>query len=254
MMGRMISLEGIDGSGKSTAAKALVKMLTDFGYDVINTREPGGTLIAEEIRNLILHKRDSEQIVPMTELLLFAAARAQHIETLIKPAVAAGKIVVCDRFADSTFAYQGTGRGYEKEVLALEQMVHKDFEPDYTLFFDVTLKESIQRIEKRVDISNRLDDEAKIFKVKVFEGYQTRYIKHQKRMVKINAMQPIEMVQDQVKKWVINTFINENKLQKNSVHFNEQNLQLACVMGLSGTPEQKEEARLFLTNFVTNIN
>lgn len=209
----MISLEGCDGSGKSTGAKFLVEMLREKGYDVIHTREPGGTVIAEEIRNLLLNKREGEQIVPMAELLLFNAARAQHIEAVIKPALEAGKIVVSDRFSDSSYAYQGIGRGFVGEMIDLEHLVHKDFEPNYTLFFDVTLEESIRRISSRPELANRLDSETLAFKEKVFKGYNIRFAQHRHRMYKIDAMQSIENVNEQITFWV-NKIIKENSCLK----------------------------------------
>lgn len=212
MIGKLIVLEGPDGSGKSTAAQGLVKFLRDKGYDVILTREPGGTFIAEEIRSLILTERKDEQMVPMTELLLFAAGRAQHIATVIKPAIAEGKIVVCDRFSDSTYAYQGTGRGYIDEVLALENLVHKGFEPDYTLFFHVTLEESIARLNSRLNESNRLDVESIEFKTKIFNGYNKRYKDKQYRMHSIDAMVSISKVLEQVSDWVNNKFVPGNPI------------------------------------------
>lgn len=202
MKGVFINFEGADGSGKSTAAKTLVEILKSKGYDVLLTREPGGTVVAEEIRNLLLTKRENEQVLPMTELLLFAAARAQHVEALIKPALDQGTIVISDRFSDSTFAFQGNARGYTKEVLELEEFVQKGFNPDYTLFFDVTLEESINRILKRPEAPNRLDSEGLMFKKKVFEGYQIRKNQFPERFHVIDAMQSIEMVNQQLVVWV----------------------------------------------------
>ena len=204
-----ITIEGIDGSGKSTGSKFLVTLLREKGYDVIHTREPGGTVIAEEIRNLLLTIREGEQIMSMTELLLFNAARAQHIEAVIKPALEAGKIIVSDRFSDSSYAYQGVGRGFIGDVLELERIVHKGFEPNYTLFFDVTLEESIKRISSRPELANRLDDETLAFKEKVFKGYNIRFAQHRHRMYKIDAMQSIDNVNDQITFWV-NKIIKEN--------------------------------------------
>lgn len=212
--GLFLTFEGPDGSGKSTAAKYLVDKLKSKDFDVYYTREPGGTLVAEKIRDIILSKKIDEEISPMTELLLFAAARAQHIEKVIKPKMDQGTIVVSDRFSDSSFAYQGLGRGFIREVLALEDMVHQGFEPDYTLFFDVTLEESIRRISLRPEASNRLDDEGIIFKSKVYEGYTIRFEQNQHRMYKIDAMQDISGVQDQIDQWINKTLIQRRVNKK----------------------------------------
>lgn len=209
--GMMISFEGIDGSGKTTASRYFVDSLRNKGFDVYQTREPGGTLIAEEIRNLILKKRTDETICSMSELLLFAAARAQHIEKVIKPKMENGFIVVCDRFSDSTFAYQGLGRGYTKDVLALEKMVHHNFEPDYTLFLNVTLDESIKRIASRDEITNRLDDESIAFKARVYDGYHQRLKAHKHRMHLIDAMQDLDSVRKQLDAWINTTLIQTRK-------------------------------------------
>lgn len=200
--GYFISLESLDGAGKTTAAKYLVEQLKAKDFDVYQTREPGGTIIAEEIRELILAKRLEEEMCPLTELLLFAAARAQHIENVIKPELDQGKIVITDRFSDSTYGYQGTGRGYVKEVLALEKLVHNGFEPDCTLFFDITLDESIRRISTRPEIANRLDNESIKFKARVAEGFKQRFDQYKHRMYRIDAMQSIENVQLQLDNWV----------------------------------------------------
>ena len=209
--GLFITFEGNDCSGKSTACKYLVQSLKDKGFDVYHTREPGGTVVAEEIRNLILNKREDENICAMTELLLFAAARAQHIEKVIKPKMEEGIIVVCDRFSDSTFAYQGFGRGYVKDVLALEKMVHQNFEPNYTLFLNATLEECIKRMAKRDEIANRLDDESIAFKARVYEGYHKRYQLHKHRMHLIDAMQNIDGVNKQIDAWINTKFIQSRK-------------------------------------------
>src|ERR1700693_377754 len=122
-IGAMISLEGSDGAGKSTNAKHLVTFLKEKGYEVVTSREPGGTPIGEQLREVLLSSDSSMTL--MCEILMLAAVRAQHIEQLIKPAIAAGKIVVCDRFQDSSYAYQGMGRNAVEDVLAVEKLVLK---------------------------------------------------------------------------------------------------------------------------------
>jgi dTMP kinase len=207
--GKLITIEGPDGSGKSSSIATIVRVLQSHGYDVVTSREPGGTPTGEEIRKVILNL----DMHPTCELLLFAASRAQHLHTKILPALEAGQIVVCDRFADSSYAYQGIGRGFVDDVNHLEQFVLKGFEPDYTLFFDVTLEESARRLGLRAGQdgeSNRLDTEAYAFKQRVYDGYQQRYHANPHRMHLIDAMQSMEMVQLDVAMWVKTVFIGEN--------------------------------------------
>lgn len=208
MQGKLITLEGCDASGKSTNLPYLAELLKSKGYLVDCTREPGGTLVGEKIRDLLL----GEQMTPMAELLLFAAARAEHIETFIKPALAAGYIVLCDRFADSTYAYQGVGRGYNNSVLALETMVHSGFEPNHTLFFDVTLAESQKRLIARTEQFDHFDAETIAFKTKVHQGYQTRFQQNKHRMHRIDAMLSPNWVQVQIKDWVNKIFVPANPI------------------------------------------
>ncbi len=214
MIGKLISLEGPDGSGKSTNGKHLAAALRKAGYDVVETREPGGTDVGEEIREVLLRKRGllEEQIDPMTELLLFIASRAQHINKKLKPMLAAGKIVITDRFCDTSYAYQGYGRGLIGKYLELEKMVHDQFFPDYTLFFNVTLPTSERRLIARTNESNRLDDETLAFKRACFDGYQIRLKNEAHRMHVIDAeLEPIE-VQKQVEYWVNWHFIPANPI------------------------------------------
>lgn len=201
--GIFISCEGSDGSGKTTNVKLLVARLRELGHDVVYTREPGGTPLGEEIRKLLLNN----PMAPMTEILLFCASRAEHLAQLIMPSLALGKIVVCDRFSDSTFAYQASGRGWYKEVEQMEKFVHGDFEPDYTLFFDVTLEESLHRLKERsgdkLDVfeSERID-----FRTRVYQGYQSRLKEKHHRMVRIDAMPSPEDVAKQVVDWANSVF------------------------------------------------
>jgi len=160
MRGVFISLEGPDGAGKTTTADYIEQLLSEVGYVVIRTREPGGTELSEMIRKLLL----SEEMCSKTELLLFAASRAEHLERKIKPAIEEGKIILCDRFADSSFAYQGYGRGLLEDVKLLEEYVLNGFEPDYTIFFDIPLEVSLERLAFRFNQQDRLDKEMRDFK------------------------------------------------------------------------------------------
>src|SRR5256885_536485 len=134
MRGRFITLEGIDGAGKSTQTDYVAQLLRGPGAELVITREPGGTALGEQLRQLVLH----QPMTPRTETLLVFAARAQHIEAVIEPALSAGRWVLCDRFTDATYAYQGGGRGVgEEDIAALERWVHAQLQPDLTLLFDV---------------------------------------------------------------------------------------------------------------------
>jgi dTMP kinase len=195
--GVFITLEGPDGSGKTTNVDYLAEQVRQLGYDVILTREPGGSDIGEDIRTLVINKR----MPAMAELLLMYASRADHVEELIKPALRAGKIVISDRFADSTFAYQGHGRGLRAETLAIEEIVLKGFEPDWTLYFDVSLGTSLARLAARSGKSDRFDQEDVAFRQKLYNGYQERFTAHQDRMYKIDAELTPEEVRDQVRRF-----------------------------------------------------
>ena len=146
--GYFITLEGIEGAGKSTAVQFLAEYLRKAKIDFILTREPGGTEIAEKIRGVILDHYQ-ETMHPDTEMLLYFAGRAQHFNQIIVPALKRGQWVICDRFTDATYAYQGGGRGLSQEKIAiLEQWVQGDLRPDYTLLFDVTVSTGLSRIKK----------------------------------------------------------------------------------------------------------
>ncbi|RPE71876.1 thymidylate kinase [Pacificibacter maritimus] len=152
-----ISFEGVDGSGKSTQAKLLAQKLIDMGYDVVLTREPGGSIGAEEIRALVL-EGDPDRWSAETELLLFTAARRDHLEKTIRPALKAGKIVICDRFADSTRVYQGTTRG---DLLARVNALHETMigvEPDMTILVDIDPKLGLSRAKSRQTVEERFED------------------------------------------------------------------------------------------------
>jgi dTMP kinase len=147
--GKFITLEGTEGVGKSTNVTAVVECLEAAGLAVVVTREPGGTELAEAIRELLLGVRD-EPMAKMTELLLVFAARAQHIAQVITPALAAGKWVVCDRFTDATYAYQGGGRGFDDDVISqLETLVQGQLRPDMTVYLDVSVEVAASRIAAR---------------------------------------------------------------------------------------------------------
>lgn len=209
-LGKLITCDGPDGGGKSTQLKILAEYLKAKGYDVITSREPGGTPLGEELRKILLGSVMSID----TEIMLFAAIRAEHMAALIKPAIVSGKIIVCDRFSDSTFAYQGCGRGRERDVELLEEFVLDGFEPHYTLFFDVTLEESNKRISSRNVTRDRFEKEQIEFKKRVYHGYLLRYLENPHRMHRIDANKPLEDVSTDVKEWVDNVFIPGNPIEQ----------------------------------------
>lgn len=173
MNGRLITLEGGEGAGKSSNLAWLAERLRAAGITVTVTREPGGTELAERIRQVLLAPGD-EPMADLTELLLMSAARAQHLATLIRPALARGDWVLCDRFLDATWAYQGAGRGLDYDDLAiLEQVVLKGLSPDRTLLFDVPVEQGLARAGKR-SAPDRIEREALEFFERVRTCYQQR--------------------------------------------------------------------------------
>ncbi|MGH9945698.1 MAG: dTMP kinase [Pyrinomonadaceae bacterium] len=173
MQGKFITFEGIDGSGKSTQLRMLAGNLRASGVDFITTQEPGGTPLGRRLRETFLETEES--VAPIAELLLFAADRAQHVELLIKPSLAEGRIVFSDRYADATFAYQGAGRGFaEESVNQVIELATGGLKPDLTLYFDITVERAIARMSEREDsetIKNRMDRETAEFYTRVRDAY-----------------------------------------------------------------------------------
>ena len=192
--GLFITFEGPDGSGKTTVSTYVAKQLTGLGYDVIHTREPGGVDIAEQIRHVILDPKNVKMDVK-TEVLLYAASRRQHLIEKILPALDEGKIVLCDRFVDSSLAYQGVGRGVGfEEVYTVNRFAIDDHMPDLTVYLDLGAQAGLDRIAKRKFL-DRLDQEKVSFHEKVVEGYQEVLRRFKPRIVVVNANQAIETVQ-----------------------------------------------------------
>ncbi len=196
MTGKFITFEGIDGSGKSTQLAMLAAKLRDAGYDVVTTREPGGTPLGVALRAAFLET--DGPVAPMAELLSFAADRAQHVEHLIKPEVAAGKIVISDRYADATFAYQGAGRGFTKEqVNSVITLATGGLTPDLTLFFDITPDEAIRRMSDRTDATrNRMDDETAEFYTRVRQAYLGIAEREPERFIVLEASGSIDSIHE----------------------------------------------------------
>lgn len=188
-----ISLEGVEGAGKSTQMKRIRRWLEAQGHEVVETREPGGTPIAEMIRDVVLHG-DHPEMSPHTELLLIFAARAQHVHELIRPALEAGKTVLCDRFTDASYAYQGGGRGIpEQDIAALEQMAQGNLRPDLTLLLDISPREGLLRADGRGS-EDRFETESLAFLERAREAYLSRAQKYPERYAVVNAANRMEQV------------------------------------------------------------
>ena len=193
--GYFITFEGPDGSGKTTVSTAVAKRLQEMGVDSLYTREPGGIEIAEQIRRVILDPANTA-MDSTSEALLFAGARRQHLIDTVLPALAEGKVVICDRFVDSSLAYQGVGRylGIE-EVLSINEFAIEGHWPDKTLYLDLAPQQGLDRIASRQD-KDRLDQEKIDFHLRVCEGYRQVRRRFAERMIVIDASQPVEQVID----------------------------------------------------------
>ena len=193
--GLFITVEGVEGAGKSTQLSLILKKLESAGIEIISTREPGGTPFAESVRELLLANRE-EQVDQITEMLLMFAARSQHLSQLIKPAIAEGKWVVCDRFTDATYAYQGGGRNLGFELVSqLEQLVQGDFRPDKTFYLDLPVEQGMQRVVARGE-KDRFEREELEFFEKVRSAYLRLVESNPERYVVIDASQSVEAVQE----------------------------------------------------------
>lgn len=195
--GLFITVEGTDGSGKTTQIKLMEEYIRNKGYEVVLTREPGGTRISEAIRDLILNPSNTD-IVPLTEMILYAASRAQHVCEVIKPAVNEGKVVICDRFVDSSYAYQGCGRGVDLKLVADVNRVAIDgMVPDITFFLDIDPKVALQR---RINSTgaDRIEQEKMDFHMRVYEAYKRMALLYSDRIKTINATQTIEEISSQI--------------------------------------------------------
>lgn len=200
MTGRFITFEGIDGAGKSSHIEPIAAMLRGQGERVVCTREPGGTELAERLRELVL----GEAMGGVTETLLVFAARRDHVERVIAPSLGRGDTVLCDRFSDATFAYQGHGRGQSLEMLAaLETWVHDGLQPDLTLWFDIDPKLAAER-RAQARPADRFEAEDRAFFERVRAGYLARMAAAPQRFVRIDAAQDRDEVRRQLEKALTN--------------------------------------------------
>jgi dTMP kinase len=197
--GKFITLEGIEGAGKSTIARFVCESLRARGLSVLATREPGGTPLAERVRQIVL-ERGTESLAPVTETLLMFAARALHVDNVIRPALARGEWIVCDRFTDATRAYQGSARGVQGALIEqLAQAVHGDLAPDLTLLLDLPVAAGLARARARTAAaSDRFEAETVTFFEKVRAGYLAIARGEPARVKVIDAAAPLEEVERQV--------------------------------------------------------
>ena len=199
MKGIFITFEGIDGCGKSTQCEMLKDYLKESGKDFIFVREPGGTVIGERIREILLDKKNT-QMTARTELLLFEAARAQITDEVIKPALEEGKIVLCDRFFDSSSAYQGMARGMGMDFVAgLNMAATGGLKPDVTFFFDISAEEALERRGKRGEASDRIELAGLKFQEDVRRGYIELAKASEGRVITIDATKGIDEIFEVVK-------------------------------------------------------
>lgn len=216
--GLFITFEGVEGSGKTTQLRRLATLLRQDGYKVVETREPGGTSTAEHIREILLGKPVKlpvlEPITPACEVLLVLAARSQHITHVVEPALQAGSIVLCDRFSDSTYAYQGYGRGLDMDLLRkMNRLATNGLEPDLTLLFEVPVAAGLIRRRKFALEQNRLDHETHEFHGKVRRGFLALAAAEPKRIKKIDGLPHPETVAVAVRA-VMDEFLTKARIKR----------------------------------------
>ncbi|QUI21070.1 dTMP kinase [Vallitalea pronyensis] len=197
MKGLFITIEGADGSGKSTQIERLRRYLEDKQYEVVLTREPGGTVISEAIRHIVLNK-DYMEMSDTTEALLYAASRAQHVEQFIKPLLSQGKVVICDRFVDSSVIYQGYARGLGMDdIEEINRYATGGLQPDLTILLDIDAEEGLKRKKDQQEL-DRLELQKFEFHKKVSQGYKKLAQKHPERIYAIDGLLPVELIHEEV--------------------------------------------------------
>jgi dTMP kinase len=221
--GTFITFEGVDGSGKSTQLRLLGNFLRANGCDALLTREPGGTTLGLRLRAALLDAM--EEVDPLTELLVFAADRAQHVRRVLRPALEAGRVVISDRYADATVAYQGAGRGFAPELISqIVQLATEGLKPDLTLLFDLTIEESTTRTARRLTsktsgklLRDRLDIEHADFHTRVRDAYLQIALAEPERVKLIDTSGPVEQTHERVKEIIIPYLQSRRHLAMNYV-------------------------------------
>jgi len=193
--GIFITLEGPDGAGKSTQVENIKSYFENAGREVVVSREPGGTPISEKLRNIVLDNGNAE-MDDITEMFVYAAARAQHVSEKIRPALDKGSVVVCDRFVDSSIAYQGYGRNLGDQVAEVNRYATGGLEPDVTFFMDLDPEIGRSRIGK--DVRDRLEQQKLDFHYRVYEGYKAICEKYPERVVRIDATRTIDEIKEDI--------------------------------------------------------
>lgn len=210
MSGLFITMEGTDGAGKTTQINRLAQYFEDKGYKVICTREPGGTPISEKIREIIIDKNNTE-MTDMTEALLYAAARAQHTQEVILPALKEGDIVISDRFVDSSVVYQGFARSIgERLIKNINKYAVGDLEPDITFFLKLKPEDGLARKREQAEL-DRLEAEKFSFHQRVYDGYVRLSKRCKNRIQVINALKSVDEIHDEIVKGI------ENLMEKNGI-------------------------------------
>ena len=194
-LGKFITLEGVDGAGKTSHIEFIKKYLTNLKFDFIMTREPGGTELGERLREILLH----DEMTPKTETILMFAARNEHIEKVIRPGLTSGAIVISDRFTDASYAYQSGGKGVEdEEIDVLKDLVQKNLQPDLTFLFDLPVEVSIKRLKKTRKL-DKFEKEEKDFHENVRKKYLMIAKNNPKRFSVLNSEKSIDEIQSQIK-------------------------------------------------------
>jgi dTMP kinase len=205
LAGTFITFEGIDGSGKSTQLRLLANFLKANGCDALLTREPGGTSVGIRLRSALLDVQ--EELDPLTELLVFAADRAQHVRTVLRPAIEAGEVIFSDRYADATVAYQGAGRGFPPDLIAeIVELATEGLKPDLTVLFDLSVDDSTARTRRRSNgkhKGDRLDVEPDEFHRRVREAYLAIARAEPERVKIVETNNPVEVTHERVKEIVV---------------------------------------------------
>lgn len=207
--GTFVTLEGPEGAGKTTQVKLLSKELTKLGVDHVVTRDPGGTPLGRQVRRILLSP--DNKVAPMTELLLYQADRAQHVAELIVPALTRGALVICDRYIDSTIAYQGFGRKIDFELIkTLNQMSTDGLIPDLTILFDIESKDGLSRLHPGGH--DRMEQEDIDFHHRVRDGYKTQAKENPERFETLDASKALSVVQEEFRKILSSRFGEKHKL------------------------------------------